>query len=61
MPTPFDRQAVHLVGKPMGVGGGWEDTLFTRLREAVEITAIQRGLERWAPRMARAIVGEVAA
>jgi hypothetical protein len=49
VPTPFDRQAIHLLGEPIGTGANWEDRLFTRVREAVEITALQRGIERWSP------------
>ena len=46
---PFDLQARHLLGKPLGKGDGWKSELFARLREAVEVTAIQRGVIRWAP------------
>ncbi|MEP6482429.1 MAG: methyltransferase domain-containing protein [Rhodoglobus sp.] len=49
VPIPFDRQATHLLGGVMGSGNGWEDSLFARLREAVEITALQRGMARWSP------------
>jgi hypothetical protein len=49
VPIPFDRQAIHLLGEPIGTGTGWEDRLFARVREAVEITALQRGIERWSP------------
>ena len=49
MPVPFDRQAIHLLGGALGGGPGWELALFARLREAVEITALQRGLVRWSP------------
>jgi hypothetical protein len=59
LPIPFDRQAVHLGGGPMG--SDWEAALFTRLREAVEITALQRGLERWPSRAPRPIAGQFAA
>ncbi len=49
LPTAFDQQAGHLLGKKLPViGKGWEAELFARLREAVEITALQRGVERWA-------------
>jgi SAM-dependent methyltransferase len=50
VPVPFDRQAIHLLGKPVSGGAGWEDLLFSRLREAVEITALQRGVARWTPK-----------
>jgi 5-methylcytosine-specific restriction endonuclease McrA len=61
VPIPFDRQAIHLLGRPMSSGAGWEDTLFTRLREAVEITALQRGMERWSPKTPRSATSELAA
>ncbi len=46
---PFDLQARHLFGKPLPKGNGWKSDLFSRLREAVEVTANQRGVTRWAP------------
>ena len=46
---PFDLQARHLLGKSLTASGGWKAELFSRLREAVEVTAIQRGVARWAP------------
>jgi len=49
MPAAFDRQAGHLLGRSVGGALAWEDELFARLREAIEITALQRGVERWAP------------
>jgi len=50
VPSPFDRQAVHLLGGAIGGATDWEDILFARLREAVEITALQRGMARWSPK-----------
>lgn len=50
LPEPFDRQAAHLLGRPVRGGAGWHDELFGRLREAIELTALQRGVERWTPR-----------
>jgi len=50
VPAAFNQQASHLVGRPIGGPQKWEDDLFARLREAVELTALQRGVERWAPR-----------
>jgi hypothetical protein len=47
MPQAFDRQAAHLLGHDLSPGKAWEQELFTRLREAVELTALQRGIERW--------------
>lgn len=49
MPEAFDRQAQALVGKRPSAVQDWEGDLFGRLREAVELTAIQRGVERWVP------------
>lgn len=48
-PAAFDRQAAHLLGRPVGGPLKWEEDLIGCLREAVELTAIQRGIERWAP------------
>lgn len=50
MPEAFDRQARHLLGHRPSAGSGWPDQLFTRMRQAVEETALQRGVERWIPR-----------
>jgi SAM-dependent methyltransferase len=48
-PKAFDRQAEHLLGRSVGGPLKWEDDLIACLREAVEMTALQRGVERWAP------------
>jgi SAM-dependent methyltransferase len=49
LPDAFDAGASHLLGrKPSGVLE-WRNELFGSLRQAVEITAIQRGVERWSP------------
>lgn len=53
VPVPFDRQAAHLLGGGGRLSAGWEEALFGRLREAVELTALQRGLQRWVPRAGR--------
>jgi SAM-dependent methyltransferase len=50
VPAAFDLQAAHLLGRPIGGPLKWEDELFARLREAVELTALQRGVARWRPR-----------
>ncbi len=47
MPADFDRQARNLLGSRPAPGEGWRLELFSRLREAVEVTALQRGVERW--------------
>jgi hypothetical protein len=49
MPDAFDLQAQRLLGRSIGGPLDWTDDLFTRLREAVELTALQRGIERWEP------------
>ncbi len=49
VPQAFDQQAAHLLGRPPGGPLKWEDELFSCLREAVELTALRRGVERWAP------------
>jgi len=49
MPEAFDEQAAHLLGRPIGGPLRWEEDLFHRLREAVELTALQRGVQRWSP------------
>jgi len=50
MPDAFDRQASALLGSKLSAGHQWPDRLIGRLREAVELTALQRGVERWRPR-----------
>ena len=57
LPEAFDQQAEHLLGRPLKGPLSWEEELFTRLREAVEVTALQRGVERWQPGQARARTG----
>ncbi|MDD2882651.1 MAG: hypothetical protein PHQ58_19695 [Rhodoferax sp.] len=48
LPYMFDRQASHLLGFPTQVIRSRTSGLFSRFREAVEVTALQRGVERWA-------------
>lgn len=52
-PTAFDQQGSRLLGHAIGARGHWDDELFTHLREAVELTALQRGVQRWAPTTAQ--------
>lgn len=47
LPEAFDRQAQCLAGEPIPKTGAWAEKLFSRFREAVEFTALQRGVERW--------------
>lgn len=49
MPLPFDQQAEHLLGERLNGLGRWQETLFARLSDAIEMTAVQRGVERWRP------------
>ncbi|RYF17875.1 MAG: methyltransferase domain-containing protein [Comamonadaceae bacterium] len=49
MSEAFDADAVHLLGRKPGGYLAWRDELFGCLRQAVEITALQRGVERWSP------------
>jgi SAM-dependent methyltransferase/5-methylcytosine-specific restriction endonuclease McrA len=53
LPMAFDQQAEHLLGRPLRGPQAWQDELFVRLREAVEVTACQRGVERWDPMAGR--------
>lgn len=46
-PVLFDRQASQLLGWAPGDSSQWADAMFGRFREAVEVTALQRGVERW--------------
>ncbi|KPF60020.1 methyltransferase type 11 [beta proteobacterium AAP51] len=54
MPEAFDRQAEHLLGAKPRADEAWRQDLFSRMRQAVEETALQRGVERWTPRPALA-------
>jgi SAM-dependent methyltransferase/5-methylcytosine-specific restriction endonuclease McrA len=47
LPEAFDRQAQALAGESLSKAGAWPEKLFSRFREAVEFTALQRGIERW--------------
>ncbi|WP_338820609.1 HNH endonuclease domain-containing protein [Acidovorax temperans] len=49
LPLAFDQQAEHLLGERLGRHGSWQTTLFARLSDAIEMTAVQRGVERWSP------------
>jgi hypothetical protein len=44
----FDHELVNFTGKKPEAGN-WQNPGFERLVEAVEVTAIQRGAERWRP------------
>lgn len=47
VPATFDRHAAHLLGGDLLCAEGWQATLFARYREAIELTALQRGVQRW--------------
>jgi SAM-dependent methyltransferase len=49
MPEAFDSQARHLLGATPSRAAISHTDLFARLRQAVELTALQRGVERWTP------------
>lgn len=49
LPEAFDAGASHLLGRRPSAVLSWRDELFGCLRQAVEITALQRGVERWSP------------
>ena len=44
----FDHELMNFTGEKR-VAGNWQNGAFQRLVEAVEVTAIQRGTERWRP------------
>ena len=46
----FDYEVSKFIGQEVSkLNGGWENILFANFAEAIEITAIQRGVERWQP------------
>lgn len=49
LPGPFDAHATRLLGRAPTDAPDWSAELFDGLRESVEVTALQRGVERWAP------------
>lgn len=53
LPSTFDRQAEGLAGERLPATGPWTEKLFSRFREAIEFTALQRGIERWSPGISR--------
>jgi len=52
LPEAFNRQAQALAGDSLANTGPWPEKLFSRFREAVEFTALQRGVERWSANQA---------
>jgi len=49
LPVPFDGHAEKLLGRKPGGAQAWQSDLFAALRQSVELTAVQRGVERWYP------------
>jgi hypothetical protein len=49
LPDRFEREAAALCGLPRLRNDDWHVLLFSRLAEAVEITAVQRRVPRWEP------------
>ncbi|MBP7585064.1 MAG: hypothetical protein KBA61_13575 [Spirochaetes bacterium] len=41
----FALEAARLMGRDPG--GNWQGPLFSAMSDAIEITALQRGVERW--------------
>ena len=52
-PVRFAFEVGRLAGPAVARGDNWENGLFGALTEAVEFTAIQRGVERWEPAKTR--------
>jgi hypothetical protein len=49
-PNCFDFEVSKFIGQEVSnLKSGWENILFANFAEAIEITAIQRGVERWQP------------
>jgi SOS-response transcriptional repressor LexA len=48
-PARFAFEVGKLAGPDVAQGENWENRLFSTVAEAVEFTAIQRGVERWQP------------
>lgn len=47
----FIFETEKLMGKSLYEPGNWENRLFSSFIEAVEVTALQRGCERWEPNL----------
>ena len=52
----FEFEAVRLAGKNVLSDSGWEARLFGAFEEAIEFTALQRGVERWEPAAIRKFI-----
>ena len=49
MPARFDAEANRLAGMNLNAERNWETRLFSRFRDSIEYTAIQRSWQRWQP------------
>lgn len=45
----FDREAIKFSGAEALRRANWENSLYAAFSEAIEMTALQRGVDRWAP------------
>lgn len=52
LPASFDGHAERLLGRRVGGTQPWQADLFDAMRQSVELTAVQRGVERWNPKLA---------
>jgi SOS-response transcriptional repressor LexA len=50
-PNRFEYEASKFAGDAIFKNNNWENRLFSSLSEAVEITATQRGITRWQPKV----------
>jgi SAM-dependent methyltransferase/phage repressor protein C with HTH and peptisase S24 domain len=55
-PARFEYEAEKLAGNGYLNAENWQNKLFSRFSEAIEYTAVQRGIERWEPETITRIV-----
>jgi len=49
-PVRFENEAIYFAGRDLSFErGNWKNRLFSSFSESVEVTAMQRGIERWQP------------
>jgi SAM-dependent methyltransferase/phage repressor protein C with HTH and peptisase S24 domain len=60
-PNRFDFEAGKLAGPGVASVRNWENRLFSVVSEAVEVTALQRGVDRWEPTEVRWLPAVVSA
>jgi SAM-dependent methyltransferase len=51
LPSPFDAQAGRLLGRRVSGNFAWQSELFAAFRQSIELMAVQRGIERWSPKL----------